>query len=66
MICGFCGHEFDAATAKHGCGGCGGGCHNVHCPRCDYKNPEEISFLAKIRGLFGKPDNSKGDVDETE
>ncbi|GFE60386.1 hypothetical protein [Geobacter sp. AOG2] len=52
MICGFCGHEFDENESKHGCGGCPGGCHSVHCPRCNYKNPLEPAFIGKLKNLL--------------
>ena len=62
MICGFCGMEFDEQTAKKGCGGCHGGCHSVHCPRCNYKNPRETAVARGLKSLFGKKDNHKGDA----
>ncbi|MDD2853463.1 MAG: hypothetical protein PHY09_16375 [Desulfuromonadaceae bacterium] len=61
MICGFCGFEFDESDGKHGCGGCSGGCHNVHCPRCNYKNPAESGVAKKIRGIFEKYTQHKGE-----
>ena len=56
MICGFCGCEFDEKNAKTGCGGCPGGCHNIHCPRCNYKNPQETPLTRRIQQLFSKKD----------
>jgi rubredoxin len=52
--CGFCGHEFDENEGKKGCGGCPGGCHSVHCPRCNYKNPLEAGVVKKLKTIFGK------------
>lgn len=49
MICGFCGYEYEETDAKKGCGSCPGGCHNVHCPRCNYKNPRESAVLNSIK-----------------
>jgi rubredoxin len=63
MKCGFCGHEFDESEGKKGCGGCPGGCHSLHCPRCNYKNPLEPALLKSIRKLFNKNDthSNKGE-----
>jgi len=58
MICGFCGHEFDENESKRGCGGCGGGCHRVHCPRCNYKNPLEPAFIGKLKTLLQRKTSS--------
>jgi len=52
MKCGFCGLEFDQSEGKQSCGGCRGGCHSVHCPRCNYKNPLEPEYFKKIRSIF--------------
>jgi rubredoxin len=52
--CGFCGHVFDEHEGKKGCGGCPGGCHSVHCPRCNYKNPLEAGVVKKLKKIFGK------------
>jgi len=52
--CGFCDHEFDENDGKKGCGGCPGGCHSVHCPRCNYKNPLEAGVVKKLKMIFGK------------
>jgi len=60
MTCGFCGYEFEESQGKKACGGCPGGCHAVHCPRCDYKNPLEPKFIGKIRDIFSKNDERKG------
>ncbi len=65
MICGFCGYEFDENNGKKGCGGCPGGCHSIHCPRCNYKNPVEPQFLKKIRAIFHNNDHIKGEKNET-
>ena len=54
MRCGFCGQEFDENKGKMGCGGCPGGCHSVHCPRCNYKNPLEAGVVKKLKMIFGK------------
>ena len=51
MRCGFFGYEFDQDQANQGCGSCMGGCHSVHCPRCNYKNPLEPGFIKKLRKL---------------
>jgi rubredoxin len=61
MICGFCGYEFDESEGKIGCGGCPGGCHSVHCPRCNYKNPRESGIAKKMKKIFGKHIDNKGD-----
>jgi hypothetical protein len=61
MICGFCGYEFDESIARKGCGGCHGGCHSVHCPRCNYKNPQESGVARKLKSLFEKKDAHKGE-----
>ncbi|MDD5285937.1 MAG: hypothetical protein PHD54_08765 [Desulfuromonadaceae bacterium] len=66
MKCGFCGYEFDEYEGKNGCGSCPGGCHNIHCPRCNYKNPLEPQYLRKIKNML-KPktisatEETKGD-----
>ncbi len=52
--CGFCGYEFDPAEGKRGCGGCSGGCHNVHCPRCGYKNPLESGLAQRLKQVMHK------------
>jgi rubredoxin len=62
MICGFCGHEFNENDGKKGCGGCPGGCHSVHCPRCNYKNPLETDLMRSIKKLFSKNADHKGDT----
>jgi rubredoxin len=49
MICGYCGYDFDENEGKKSCGGCSGGCHNVHCPRCNYKNPLETGLIKKLK-----------------
>jgi len=54
MICGFCGCEFEESAGKKGCGGCHGGCHSIHCPRCNYKNPLEPGVVRKLKKIFGK------------
>lgn len=59
MKCGFCGHEFDEGQAKKACGGCPGGCHSVHCPRCDYKNPLEPKLVGRLRGILTKREDRK-------
>jgi len=59
--CGFCGHEFDEHEGKNGCGGCPGGCHSVHCPRCNYKNPLDANVVKKLKKIFGKNTYVKGD-----
>jgi hypothetical protein len=61
MICGFCGYEFDENTARKGCGGCHGGCHSVHCPRCNYKNPQESNVARKLKSLFEIKMHDKGE-----
>ena len=64
MKCGFCGHEFDEGEGKMGCGGCPGGCHSIHCPRCNYKNPLEPGLIKSIKKLLVKNDihTDKGDT----
>ena len=52
MICGFCGHEFDVSEGTRGCGGCPGGCHSIHCPKCNYKNPLEPAFIGKLKKML--------------
>ncbi|MCL2761039.1 MAG: hypothetical protein FWD70_05265 [Desulfuromonadales bacterium] len=59
MICSFCGYSFDVSEGKRGCGNCFGGCKAVHCPRCNYKNPEEPALIRKIKSV------RKKDKDET-
>jgi rubredoxin len=59
--CGFCGHEFDEHEGKKGCGGCPGGCHSVHCPRCNYQNPVEPDMIRSIKKFFSKNGTNKGD-----
>lgn len=61
MICGFCGHEFEEDEGKKGCGSCPGGCHNIHCPRCNYSNPLEPGLIKSIKKLFVKNDNNNLD-----
>ncbi len=63
MICSFCGFKFDEDDGKKGCGGCHGGCHSIHCPRCNYKNPLEPELLKSFKKLFKSIDNhiDKGD-----
>lgn len=39
MICGFCGREIPEEKPQAACGQCLGGCRQVHCPWCGYKNP---------------------------
>jgi len=63
MICGFCGYEFDESQAKGGCGSCPGGCHSVHCPRCNYKNPVEPVFVGRLKTLL-KRKTTSGSEDE--
>jgi len=65
MICGFCGLEFEEEHGKKGCGGCSGGCHSVHCPRCNYKNPLEAGVVKKIRDILGKSIQKKELKNET-
>jgi rubredoxin len=60
MICGFCGFSFNEEDGKMGCGGCPGGCHSVHCPRCNYKNPLESGAVKKLKALFEKNQKNKG------
>ncbi|MBW4056040.1 MAG: hypothetical protein HIU83_11705 [Proteobacteria bacterium] len=60
MICSFCGYEFNEEDGKKGCGGCPGGCHNIHCPRCNYKNPLEPGVVKKLKKIFGKDIKVKG------
>lgn len=59
--CGFCGFEFEEHDGKKGCGGCGGGCHNVHCPRCNYKNPLESGIIKKLKKMFDNNVTNSGD-----
>ncbi len=61
MICGFCGLEFEESEGKSGCGGCSSGCHTVHCPRCNYKNPMESGVVKKLRTIFANKVGVKGD-----
>ena len=61
MKCGFCGHEFDEHEGKKGCGSCPGGCHSVHCPRCNYQNPIEPDMIRSIKKFFSKNGTNKGD-----
>jgi rubredoxin len=51
MKCGFCGHEYEENEGKKGCGVCSGGCHSVHCPRCNYKNPLEPDLIKYIKKI---------------
>lgn len=62
MRCGFCGHEFAEEEGKQGCGGCPGGCHNVHCPLCNYKNPVEAGLIKVIKKLFKNKDTHPGEA----
>lgn len=62
MTCGFCGHEFDPGEARQGCGACPGGCHAVHCPKCNYANPLEPKLIMKIRSLFTGNDKDEGEA----
>jgi|GEM_PF-446882 len=67
MICGFCGYEFDESEGKRGCGGCPGGCRNVHCPRCNYKNPLEPAFIGKLKTMLKRKTTSgTGDTENSE
>jgi len=59
--CDYCGNEFTADEAKNGCGACRGGCHAVHCPRCGYMIPREPNIIKKIKGLFSKNMDKRGD-----
>jgi rubredoxin len=61
MRCAFCGNEFDEKEAKQGCGACPGGCHSVHCPKCNYSNPLEPRLIRKIRSMFSTNDEHGGD-----
>lgn len=61
MKCGFCGFEFEDEDGPKGCGGCPGGCHSIHCPKCGYKNPVEPDFIKSLRSVFKKKDGNKGD-----
>jgi len=61
MICAFCGHDFLEEEGKAGCGGCTGGCHSVHCPRCNYKNPLEPGVVKKLKKIFAKNLPDKGE-----
>lgn len=61
MKCGFCGHEFAEEDGIKGCGACPGGCHSLHCPRCNYKNPLEPQFFKTIRSIFTTTDKDKGE-----
>jgi len=63
MKCGFCGQSFDESEGIKGCGGCPGGCHSIHCPRCNYKNPLEPQLIKKLRTIFSKNDAHKGDAE---
>lgn len=54
MICGFCGHVFSEEYGKQGCGGCYGGCHSIHCPECNYKNPIVPEIIQKFKRMFVK------------
>jgi len=62
MICGYCGYEFDESEGKKSCGSCSGGCHNVHCPRCNYKNPAESGLMKKLKEKLSGLQNNKGDM----
>ena len=61
MICGFCGFEFEESAGKKGCGGCHGGCHSIHCPRCNYKNPLESGVIKKLKKFFDKNESKTGE-----
>jgi rubredoxin len=54
MKCGYCGLEFDESQGVKGCGSCPGGCHSLHCPRCNYKNPLEPVILKKLKKILNK------------
>ncbi len=60
MKCAFCGYEYDESEGKQGCGGCPGGCHSIHCPRCNYKNPLEAGLIKSIKKIIAKKDQHKG------
>jgi len=62
MKCSYCGHLFEEDEGKKSCGGCPGGCHSIHCPRCNYKNPQEPELLKKIRRILNKNNADKGDA----
>jgi hypothetical protein len=67
MICGFCGHEFDENQAKHGCGGCLGGCRSAHCPRCNYMTPVEPAFIGKLKTMLKRKKTSgSGNAENSE
>ncbi|MDD2364977.1 MAG: hypothetical protein PHN84_02315 [Desulfuromonadaceae bacterium] len=61
MICGFCGYKFEESEGKSSCGGCSGGCHSIHCPRCNYKNPLESGVVRKLKSIFGKKPENEGE-----
>lgn len=54
MKCGFCGYEFEEHDGKQGCGSCPGGCHAIHCPRCNYKNPQVTSLEKRIKTFIDR------------
>ena len=54
MICGFCGFKFEEEQGNKGCGGCSGGCHGVHCPRFNYKNPMVPGVVKRLKIIFAK------------
>jgi len=51
--CGFCGLEFDPASAEVTCQGCPvvGNCGLVRCPRCGYEMPPESKLAQWLREL---------------
>lgn len=50
MKCGFCGREIPENIEQRPCGLCPGGCRNVHCPYCGYKNPLPSNLLKRWLG----------------
>ena len=47
MNCGFCGREIPDDVEQRACGACAGGCRNIHCPYCGYKNPVPSGLLKR-------------------
>jgi rubredoxin len=53
MKCGFCGFDFDPASAEAACGSCPlvKGCSLVRCPHCGYEMPPEAKLVRWLRWL---------------
>ncbi|AJF07001.1 hypothetical protein GSUB_11115 [Geoalkalibacter subterraneus] len=59
MKCAFCGREIPENIEQRACGLCPGGCRNIHCPYCGYKNPLPPKLLKKwLEGGKDKKDKN--------